>query len=57
MVNHCNIAFWDNRSVYTPTNDYDGFGEEREGHWPSLGERPYRDPNSKVRRQALGLDG
>jgi alpha-ketoglutarate-dependent taurine dioxygenase len=57
MANHCNIAIWDNRSVYhTATNDYDIFGEEREGHRAvSLGERPYLDPKSKSRRQTLGL--
>ncbi|GFF77528.1 alpha-ketoglutarate-dependent sulfonate dioxygenase [Aspergillus udagawae] len=51
------LAIWDNRSVYhTATNDYDIFGEEREGHRAvSLGERPYLDPKSKSRRQTLGL--
>ncbi|KAK3370407.1 hypothetical protein B0H63DRAFT_552368 [Podospora didyma] len=48
------IAIWDNRSVFhTATNDYTG---KRQGNRVvSLGEKPYLDPNSKSRREALGL--
>ncbi|KAJ7140053.1 hypothetical protein C8R43DRAFT_602220 [Mycena crocata] len=50
------IAIWDNRCTFhTATNDYEGV---REGNRVvSIGEKPYFDPNSKSRRQALGLDG
>jgi hypothetical protein len=45
-------AIWDNRSVYhAATFDYDG---ARTGQRAvSLGERPYLDPNSTGRREAL----
>ncbi|KAJ3053032.1 hypothetical protein HK097_005203 [Rhizophlyctis rosea] len=48
------LAIWDNRStVHAATFDYGTqlrFGERA----VSLGERPYLDPNSKSRREALG---
>ncbi|KAL9608114.1 MAG: hypothetical protein Q9167_007038 [Letrouitia subvulpina] len=49
------VAIWDNRSVYhAATPDYEGLGE-RQGHRAvGLGEKPYLDPNSKSRREALG---
>ncbi|EKM51097.1 uncharacterized protein PHACADRAFT_103865 [Phanerochaete carnosa HHB-10118-sp] len=49
------IAIWDNRSNYhTATFDYGK--EKRVGdRVVSLGEKPYFDPTSKSRRQALGL--
>ncbi|THH00996.1 hypothetical protein EW145_g7000 [Phellinidium pouzarii] len=49
------IAIWDNRSNYhTATFDYGK--EKRVGdRVVSLGERPYCEPNSKSRREALGL--
>ncbi|PLB46157.1 taurine catabolism dioxygenase TauD, TfdA family protein [Aspergillus steynii IBT 23096] len=49
------IAIWDNRSVFhTATYDYNG---ARVGNRVvSLGERPFYDPNSISRREALGLD-
>ncbi|KIP07868.1 hypothetical protein PHLGIDRAFT_117738 [Phlebiopsis gigantea 11061_1 CR5-6] len=49
------VAIWDNRSNYhTATFDYGA--EKRVGdRVVSLGERPYFDPTSKSRRQALGL--
>ncbi|THG95533.1 hypothetical protein EW026_g6134 [Hermanssonia centrifuga] len=49
------IAIWDNRSNYhTATFDY---GQEKRigDRVVSLGERPYFDPTSKSRREALGL--
>ncbi|PPQ65524.1 hypothetical protein CVT26_000481 [Gymnopilus dilepis] len=48
------IAIWDNRStLHTATNDYDAL---RQGNRVvSLGEKPYFDPKSKSRREALGL--
>ena len=52
------VAIWDNRSVYhAATPDYDGLGA-RTGHRAvGIGERPYLDPNSKSRWEALGLTG
>ena len=48
------LAIWDNRSVYhIATPDYEGQGERLGHRAVSLGERPYFDPNSKSRRQAL----
>lgn len=47
-------AIWDNRSVYhTATFDYDGFGSRTGQRAVSLGERPYLDPKSTSRREAL----
>ena len=53
------VAIWDNRSVYhAATPDYEGLGERLGHRAVGLGERPYFDPNSKSRREALqdGLD-
>lgn len=46
------LAIWDNRSVFhTATNDYAG---KRQGNRVvSLGEKPFFDPNSVSRREAL----
>ena len=50
------LAIWDNRSVYhTATPDYEGLGSRTGQRAVSLGERPYLDPNSKSRKEALGL--
>jgi alpha-ketoglutarate-dependent taurine dioxygenase len=51
------VAIWDNRSAFhTATDDYFDFGGIRRGILVvSLGERPYYDPNSKSRREDLGL--
>ncbi|KAF2474921.1 taurine catabolism dioxygenase [Lindgomyces ingoldianus] len=50
------LAIWDNRSVYhTATFDYFGLGERTGQRAVSLGERPYLDPSSTSRRDALGL--
>ncbi|KAK5265825.1 hypothetical protein LTR99_008990 [Exophiala xenobiotica] len=50
--NENDLAIWDNRSVFhTATNDYEG---KRQGNRVvSLGERPYFDPESVSRREAL----
>lgn len=52
--NKNDLAIWDNRSVYhSATPDYQGLGE-RAGHRAvSLGEKPYLDPASKSRQEAL----
>ena len=51
------VAIWDNRSVYhAATPDYifeEGLGERRGSRAVSLGERPYFDPASTSRREAL----
>ncbi|KAL7623174.1 hypothetical protein AAE478_006855 [Parahypoxylon ruwenzoriense] len=50
------LAIWDNRSVYhAATPDYVGLGlGERSGNRAvSLGEKPYFDPQSRSRREAL----
>ncbi|KAL3422788.1 alpha-ketoglutarate-dependent sulfonate dioxygenase 4 [Phlyctema vagabunda] len=51
------LAIWDNRSVYhAATPDYldQGLGERTGQRAVSLGERPYLDPKSTSRREALG---
>ncbi|EXJ76894.1 hypothetical protein A1O3_10051 [Capronia epimyces CBS 606.96] len=50
--NKNDLAIWDNRSVFhTATNDYSG---KRQGNRVvSLGEKPYFDPKSVSRREAL----
>ncbi|CEJ58737.1 Putative Taurine dioxygenase family protein [Penicillium brasilianum] len=52
--NQNDIAIWDNRSAFhTATFDYEGLGE-RFGHRAvGIGEKPYLDPNSKSRAEAL----
>ncbi|KAK0707255.1 hypothetical protein B0H67DRAFT_647450 [Lasiosphaeris hirsuta] len=51
------VAIWDNRSVYhAATPDYifeDGLGERKGSRAVSLGEKPYFDPASRSRREAL----
>ena len=52
------LAIWDNRSVYhTATYDYQhlGLGPRTGQRAVSLGERPYLDPESRSRWEALGL--
>ncbi|KAF5391091.1 hypothetical protein D9757_003159 [Collybiopsis confluens] len=48
------LAIWDNRSAFhTATHDYTAF---RQGNRVvSIGEKPFFDPNSKSRREALGM--
>ncbi|KAI9825590.1 MAG: hypothetical protein M1819_000486 [Sarea resinae] len=49
------LAIWDNRSVYhAATFDYEGLGPRTGQRAVSLGERPYFDPESVSRREALG---
>jgi alpha-ketoglutarate-dependent taurine dioxygenase len=52
------LAIWDNRSVYhSATYDYQhlGLGPRTGQRAVSLGERPYLDPQSKSRWEALGF--
>ncbi|KAI2777394.1 TauD-domain-containing protein [Daldinia loculata] len=53
------LAIWDNRSVYhAATPDYlnQGLGERSGSRAVSLGEKPYFDPESKSRREALAAE-
>lgn len=52
--NKNDLAIWDNRSVFH-TATYDYVGKRQGNRVVSLGEKPYFDPNSKSRREALGL--
>jgi alpha-ketoglutarate-dependent taurine dioxygenase len=56
MVLMIDVAIWDNRSAFhNITLDYK-VDEDRKGdRVVSLGEKPYFDPNSTSRREALGL--
>ncbi|OBT66372.1 hypothetical protein VE03_04807 [Pseudogymnoascus sp. 23342-1-I1] len=57
--NKNDLAIWDNRSVYhAATPDYvDGnYGERKGNRAVSLGERPYLDPASVSRREALAAE-
>lgn len=48
------IAIWDNRSVYhAATFDYDHLGPRTGHRVVGLGEKPYFDPKSTSRREAL----
>ena len=52
------LAIWDNRSVcHTATFDYDDLdlGTRCGIRVSSVGERPYFDPESMSRREALGV--
>ncbi|KAI4937218.1 uncharacterized protein J4E92_001948 [Alternaria infectoria] len=50
------VAIWDNRSVlHTATYDTDGQGPRKGYRVVSLGERPYLDPQSTSRMEALRL--
>ncbi|KAI0202072.1 TauD-domain-containing protein [Astrocystis sublimbata] len=53
------LAIWDNRSVYhAATPDYiQDFGEREGSRAVSLGERPYFDPQSTGRKEALSKEG
>lgn len=48
------IAIWDNRCTFhTATYDFDGLGERSGNRAVGIGEKPYFDPASKSRREAL----
>jgi alpha-ketoglutarate-dependent taurine dioxygenase len=47
-------AIWDNRSFFhTATFDYDHLGERTGNRSVGIAEKPYFDPNSKSRTEAL----
>ena len=53
-ANPNDLAIWDNRSVYhAATPDYIGLGERLGHRAVSLGEKPFLDPQSRSRREAL----
>ncbi|KAK5678394.1 hypothetical protein LTR17_027650 [Elasticomyces elasticus] len=56
---HANdIAIWDNRSVFhNATFDYQGVGDRRGNRAVGVGERPFFDPKSLSRREALEAEG
>ncbi|KAK4618237.1 Alpha-ketoglutarate-dependent dioxygenase [Fulvia fulva] len=48
------MAIWDNRCTFhTATYDFDGLGERSGNRAVGIGEKPYLDPTSKSRREAL----
>lgn len=48
------LAIWDNRSAYhAATFDYSGLGPRTGHRVVGLGEKPYFDPKSTSRREAL----
>ncbi len=50
------FAIWDNRSTFhTATYDVEGQGARSGNRAVGVGERPYFDPASRSRREALGL--
>ncbi|KAL6241238.1 hypothetical protein RBB50_011917 [Rhinocladiella similis] len=52
------IAIWDNRSVFhAATFDYEGLGERFGNRVVGIGERPFFDPNSQSKAEALSSDG
>ncbi|KAK3075314.1 hypothetical protein LTR53_001515 [Teratosphaeriaceae sp. CCFEE 6253] len=55
-ANH--IAIGDNRSVFhNATYDFDGLGDRHGNRAVGLGEKPFFDPESRSRREALEADG
>ncbi|PYH44057.1 TauD/TfdA dioxygenase family protein [Aspergillus saccharolyticus JOP 1030-1] len=51
------IAIWDNRSVFhTATGDHEGFGPRSGNRAVGVGEVPYFDPDSRSRREDLGIE-
>ncbi|KAI1493248.1 taurine dioxygenase family protein [Biscogniauxia mediterranea] len=55
--NKNDIAIWDNRSVFhSATFDYEGLGERFGNRAVGIGERPYFDPNSVSKSEALAGD-
>ena len=56
LCSNSNTAIWDNRSAFhSATFDYEGLGERYGNRAVGIGERPYLDPNSTSRTEALGL--
>jgi hypothetical protein len=54
IADNAMIAIWDNRSVFhTATFDYDGLGERFGNRVVGIGEKPYLDPNSTSKAEAL----
>ncbi|KAN0112408.1 taurine catabolism dioxygenase [Hyaloscypha variabilis] len=52
--NQNDIAIWDNRSAFhSATFDYDGLGDRAGHRVVGIGEKPYLDPNSKSKAEAL----
>ncbi|PVH69979.1 taurine dioxygenase family protein [Cadophora sp. DSE1049] len=52
--NEGDIAIWDNRSAFhSATFDYEGLGERAGHRVVGIGEKPYFDPESKSKKQAL----
>lgn len=52
------IAIWDNRSVFhNATFDYNGLGDRHGNRAVGVGERPFFDPKSVSRREALEAEG
>jgi len=48
------LAIWNNRSAFhSATFDYEGLGERFGNRVVGIGEKPYFDPNSKSRTEAL----
>jgi hypothetical protein len=48
------LAIWDNRSAFhSATFDYEGLGERFGNRVVGIGEKPYLDPNSKSKTEAL----
>jgi hypothetical protein len=57
VVSADKIAIWDNRSVFhTATGDHEGFGPRSGNRAVGVGEVPYFDPESKSRREDLGIE-
>ncbi|KAH7403078.1 taurine dioxygenase family protein [Cadophora sp. MPI-SDFR-AT-0126] len=51
------IAIWDNRSAFhSATFDYEGLGERAGHRVVGIGEKPYFDPNSTSKAQALAKE-
>ncbi|CAK3882264.1 family taurine catabolism dioxygenase [Lecanosticta acicola] len=56
--NENDIAIWDNRCTFhTATFDFDGLGDRAGNRAVGIGEKPYFDPASKGRREALADEG
>ncbi|KAF2646033.1 taurine dioxygenase family protein [Massarina eburnea CBS 473.64] len=55
--NENDLAIWDNRSAFhSATFDYDALGERFGNRAVGIGEKPFYDPNSKSRTEALAQE-